>query len=89
MPCLHFSYLEPYSGVRKGAFFQDMHGCGRLIGAILYGVSDEIHQMFVPTRTASPGDILMDTLGAGVGLLFGLVVYNFFFGKSWRSWLSK
>ncbi len=53
-----------------------------LIGAILYGVSDEVHQMFVPTRTAYLGDILMDGVGAGMGLLFGVIVYTFLSGKS-------
>ena len=59
------------------------------MGAILYGVSDEIHQMFVLTRTASVGDILMNTLGASIGQLFGSVVYTSFLAKSLRGWLSK
>jgi len=52
-----------------------------LIGAILYGVTDEVHQMFVPTRTAYLGDIFMDGVGAGMGLLFGIIVYTFLSGK--------
>ena len=52
-----------------------------LIGAILYGVSDEIHQMFVPTRTAYLGDIFMDGVGTGMGLLFAIIVYSFLSGK--------
>jgi len=35
----------------------------------MYGVSDEVHQMFVPTRTAYLGDIFMDGVGSGMGLL--------------------
>ena len=31
--------------------------------SFLYAVSDEIHQFFVPTRNASPVDVLIDTLG--------------------------
>lgn len=38
-----------------------------LVVASLYGVSDEIHQMFVPGRDASIGDWLADSLGAWVG----------------------
>lgn len=47
-----------------------------LTGAILYGVTDEVHQMFVPTRTAYLGDILMDGVGAGMGVLFAIIVYT-------------
>src|SRR5687768_9543525 len=33
----------------------------------LYGVSDELHQSFVPGRLASVGDFLKDVAGAVVG----------------------
>ncbi len=67
---------------REKSFFSKHTWFWVLIGAILYGVSDEVHQMFVPTRTAYLGDILMDGVGAGVGLLFGIIVYTFLSGKS-------
>jgi len=35
----------------------------------LYGASDEIHQAFVPNRTAQISDVLIDTLGGAAGLL--------------------
>ncbi|HEV8543592.1 MAG TPA: VanZ family protein [Verrucomicrobiae bacterium] len=35
----------------------------------LYATSDEIHQIFVPSRGASPWDVLIDTGGASVGML--------------------
>lgn len=41
--------------------------------AIAYGVSDEIHQSFVPGRDASVGDLVADAVGAALGA--GLVVY--------------
>ena len=37
--------------------------------ASLYGVSDEIHQYFIPSRTASVGDALADILGAAMGTI--------------------
>jgi VanZ family protein len=39
--------------------------------ALLFGVSDEVHQSFVPGRVASVGDVVADGLGAAVaaGLL--------------------
>ena len=34
-----------------------------------YAVTDEIHQMFVPRRACMAQDVLLDTLGATVGVL--------------------
>lgn len=36
--------------------------------SFLYAISDEVHQAFVPTRQASTLDVLIDSLGAAVGL---------------------
>jgi len=35
---------------------------------ILYAISDEWHQTFVPNRFGSPVDVLIDTVGASVAL---------------------
>ena len=35
----------------------------------VYAATDEFHQWFVPSRGASVGDILLDTLGATAGIL--------------------
>lgn len=35
----------------------------------IYAASDEIHQMFVPNRGASVGDVMIDSAGAALGLL--------------------
>jgi VanZ family protein len=37
--------------------------------AVLYGLSDEWHQSFVPGRTPDVVDILTDAIGAAIGLL--------------------
>ena len=42
--------------------------------AVLYGVSDEIHQAFVPERSASEADLALDALGAGLGVTVALLV---------------
>lgn len=39
--------------------------------SLLYGVSDEIHQLFVPGRYASVGDVIADAVGAFIGSLLG------------------
>jgi VanZ family protein len=43
--------------------------------ATLYAVSDEFHQWFIPSRTAHPRDVVIDSLGAGC-LLLGLWFSN-------------
>lgn len=41
---------------------------------ILYGMSDEIHQLFVPGRSSQISDVLIDSAGAIVGRgLYGVV----------------
>jgi VanZ family protein len=37
--------------------------------AVLYGVSDEVHQSFVPGRTPDGADVVADAVGAALGLL--------------------
>jgi VanZ family protein len=37
--------------------------------ATLYAISDEVHQSFVPGRTPSPQDVLIDAAGAAAALL--------------------
>jgi VanZ family protein len=38
--------------------------------AVLYSASDEFHQSFVPGRTAAVRDVLIDSAGAAVALLW-------------------
>lgn len=38
-----------------------------IVCASLYGVSDEVHQLFVPDRMCDPVDWLVDTAGAALG----------------------
>jgi VanZ family protein len=37
--------------------------------AAMYGVSDELHQAFVPGRSATPFDIIVDVIGATAAVL--------------------
>ena len=45
-----------------------------IVSASLYGVSDEIHQYFVPFRDASIWDVVANTLGA----ICGVYLYHLF-----------
>ena len=40
------------------------------IAAILFAISDEFHQIFVPTRQGSPRDIGIDTIGIGLSFMY-------------------
>jgi len=41
---------------------------------VVYGLSDEVHQLFVASRTFAVGDIAADTAGAAVAAIILLVV---------------
>jgi VanZ family protein len=51
-----------------------------MIGVIAYGITDEIHQMYVPTRQAGFMDVVYDAIGGAVGLL---ALWTF---GCWRKW---
>lgn len=40
-----------------------------MVIAVAYAVSDEVHQLFVPDRTADAADLLADAAGASVALI--------------------
>ena len=41
---------------------------------VLYAVTDEVHQLFVPGRAGLFVDVLIDSIGAGVGLVLILLL---------------
>jgi VanZ family protein len=52
-----------YSNIRRGMM------AITLVAAIVYGISDEIHQSFIPNRQADFMDLIADTIGACFGIL--------------------
>ena len=48
-----------------------------IIIVILYAISDELHQGFVPGRVTSPIDALIDSFGAIIGLVIFLPLQQF------------
>jgi VanZ family protein len=40
-----------------------------ILFGVMYAVTDEIHQMFVPGRTADAADLVADTIGVALGTM--------------------
>lgn len=49
-----------------------------LIVGIIYAISDEIHQGFTPGRSPKLTDVMIDTMGVAVGILFLLLIFTIF-----------
>jgi len=49
--------------------------------ALIYAVSDEIHQVFVPGRNASVIDVIIDMVGAMIGLALVKIAQRMIFHK--------
>ena len=65
---LGFLVLRAFTGGRLAAITWP-RALAAVAISVLYGVSDEIHQMFVPDRTADPLDIVADAIGATLGVM--------------------
>ena len=51
---------------------------------VLYGASDEIHQYFVPSRSAEFLDFAADAIGGIIGVMAGMIIF-----KSRRGYIDK
>jgi VanZ family protein len=50
-------------------------GLAAVAYSILYGATDEIHQLFVPNRTADVKDLAADAVGAAVAVVLLYIVH--------------
>ena len=62
---LCFRAFEKAAGVLGATYASSF----AVITATVFGLSDEIHQSFVPLRQADPLDLLADFIGATIGIL--------------------
>ena len=61
-------FMIPLSGGRVSRVTL-VTAAASIVLSCLYGVSDEVHQMFTPGRSPDILDVVADTLGAAVGAL--------------------
>lgn len=60
----------------RGTFAREHNGWSRRLvlgawsAAVLFAITDEWHQAYVPGRQGSPWDVLIDAVGAASGLFF-------------------
>lgn len=54
---------------------------------VIYGISDEFHQQFVPTRTGQITDVIIDSVAA---ITAGLILWTFYqnLSKKLKNWLE-
>ena len=74
----HFCEFTVFGALLQNAFRGHVRpwiavGLAILVGS-LYGITDEIHQLFVPDRACDPIDWLVDTAGALLGALVAYAV---------------
>lgn len=49
-----------------------------ILFSFLYAITDELHQVFVPGRSAQFRDVLIDTLGASFGAIIAYLIIKLF-----------
>lgn len=58
-----------------------LSGLYTLLFCVAYGISDEIHQLFVPGRAFQLFDIAMDTAGAALAVLLVIMIKSIIYRK--------
>lgn len=61
---LIYNVVSDYIFIEKRIFIYT------IIGVMLYATTDEIHQIFVPGRAGRVTDVMIDTLGGCIGIIF-------------------
>ena len=61
-------FMIPLSGGRVSRITMLTAGAS-IVLSFMYGLSDEVHQMFTPGRTPDMLDVVADTVGAAAGAL--------------------
>ncbi len=70
---LFFGYLRMKFKWKGSAYYPLI---AAIAWCILFATSDEIHQLFVPGRFGSAADVMLDTIGAVVGIMIPTVILS-------------
>jgi len=86
-----FIYLFLGLLIKNALSYSGVHGFKSILIAIfislLYAVSDEVHQYFIPGRTALVFDVFIDTAGASIGIILYTIVDFLSGGRTiWQSY---
>ncbi len=77
-----------YRALKEGGIEKKEAGISSIILAVLYGVSDEIHQFFTPGREPRVRDVVFDTIGA-ILAIYGIWRYLPKAPKKLRLWAER
>ncbi len=72
---LGFLLYRAFSAMDNGATIARLMVLSILLST-LYGASDEIHQYFVPSRSAEFLDFAADTIGGTLGVMTAMIIYK-------------
>ena len=67
---LHFSTYNRLTLIAKAS--------SSFVISVLYAVSDEYHQTYIQGRSGEIRDVIIDSVGAVIGILLSLLVYKIF-----------
>lgn len=68
-----------YQAFRNSGLIRNIFSVSMVL-VVLFGISDEIHQLFVPGRIASFGDVIADGFGGFAGCTFAYLANSLIFG---------
>jgi VanZ family protein len=71
---LAFAYLRGLKGEHRHVALRQLLGAWLM--AVLYSTTDEFHQSFTPGRHPAATDVMIDALGAAVGLILAARYYK-------------
>ena len=82
--CAHFSIYLALGFCLRGTFYKSKFKKDSFMASIitafccfLYAATDEIHQYFVPGRSCSVLDVMLDTVGAVCGIMIAYLIFEY------------